>query len=271
MKDLIAPYDRDALREQFRAAVPFRFFKIENFLDRRFLDQVVASYPTYQEAKGLGGREFDAVNEKLKIQVTDSTQFPPPVKQLADALSGTEFLADLEYITGIPALLADPGYSGGGMHLTNKSGRLDVHVDFNFNDQMDTFRRLNILVYLNPVWEESWGGNIELWDTDVKKCWHSYSPILNRCVVFETSKISFHGVTPLKCPPSVARKSFAAYYYTKEPPAGWDGVKHSTIFRARPEEKVREVLLMPAENLKRGVYRAADRAKSALKRLLGRQ
>ncbi|MGC4029163.1 MAG: 2OG-Fe(II) oxygenase [Steroidobacteraceae bacterium] len=271
MKALIAPYDRDALRQQFQSAAPFRFFKIENFLDAGFADEVVQSYPTYEQARALGGKEFDAVNEKLKIQVTDSAQFPSPVKQLADALSGPDFLADMEYITGIPSLLADAGYSGGGMHLTNKSGRLDVHVDFNFNDQLSAFRRLNILVYLNPVWEEAWGGNIELWDSDVRKCWHSYSPIMNRCVVFETTKISYHGVTPLKCPPSMARKSFAAYYYTKEPPAGWDGVKHSTIFRARPEEKVREAILMPAENLKRGVSRVADQAKSALKGFLGRR
>lgn len=271
MNDLIAPYSRDALREQFQAALPFRFFKIENFLNPAVLDELVKSYPTYDEARRLGGKEFDAVNEKLKIQITDSSRFPPPVKLVADALSSPRFLADMEYITGIPRLLADPGYSGGGMHLTNTSGRLDVHVDFNFHDELSAFRRLNILVYLNPVWEDSWGGNIELWDRDVRKCWHAYSPIINRCVVFETTQTSFHGVTPLRCPPGTTRKSFAAYYYTSEAPAGWDGTKHSTIFRARPQEKVRETVLMPAENFKRGVTRVADRAKHVLKGMLGRQ
>ena len=46
------------------------------------------------------------------------------------------------------------------------------------------------------------------------------------------------------------RKSFAAYYYTKEAPPGWDGVKHSTLFRARPDERFRRYVLMPAERLK---------------------
>lgn len=269
MNDVIAPYDRDALRAQFQAATPFRFFKVDNFLLPGFAQQVVESYPGYAHARQMGGREFDAVNEKLKIQITDSTRFPPHVKRLADVLSGPAFLADLEHITGIPSLMPDATFEGGGMHLTNKSGRLDVHVDFNV--YQDTFRRLNILVYLNPVWEAAWGGNIELWDQDVKKCWHSYSPIMNRCVVFETSRISYHGVTPIKCPSDMARKSFAAYYYTAEPPAGWDGVKHSTIFRTRPDEKLRGAVLMPAESLRRGANEVVDKAKQAIKKVLGRE
>ncbi|MGH7215500.1 MAG: hypothetical protein ACREIT_12110, partial [Tepidisphaeraceae bacterium] len=58
----------------------------------------------------------------------------------------------------------------------------------------------------------------------------------------------FHGVAAVNCPPGQSRKSFAAYYYTKEAPAGWDGTSHTTIFKARPDEYVKGKLLMPAEN-----------------------
>jgi Rps23 Pro-64 3,4-dihydroxylase Tpa1-like proline 4-hydroxylase len=269
MSGCLLPYDREALRSQWRAASPFPFFRIENFIAPEFLKSVVGAYPTYEQARVLGGQEFDAVNEKLKIQVTDSGKFPAPVKQLADVLSSPEFLSDLEFITGIPKLQADPTYGGGGMHLTNKSGRLDVHVDFNFHDQIQLFRRLNILIYLNPVWEDSWGGKIELWDKEVTTCVHSLSPILNRCVVFETSDISWHGVTPLHCPQEMTRKSFAAYYYTREAPAGWDGVKHSTIFRPRPTEAFRGAVLMPAEQMKRNAGKFLVSAKQAVRKFLG--
>jgi 2OG-Fe(II) oxygenase superfamily len=265
----VRPFDRDALRDQYRSAEPFPFFKIDGFLEPAFLEKVVASYPTYDEARRQG-REFSAVNEKLKVQVTDRDKFPDPVKQLADILAGSEFLADLEYITGIPALLSDPAFRGGGMHLTDSSGRLDVHVDFNYHAEDQLFRRLNILVYLNPKWEESWGGRIELWDKDVTRCAHSFSPVLNRCVVFETSEISYHGVTPITCPKGVTRKSFAAYYYTKEAPAYWTGEAHSTIFRARPDERFRGQVLMPAERFRRSVGQAVHSAKQGVKRLLGR-
>jgi Rps23 Pro-64 3,4-dihydroxylase Tpa1-like proline 4-hydroxylase len=268
MSGSLLPYDRNALRSQWQSASPFPFFKIENFLETDFLNAVVAAYPSYEQARALGGKEFDAVNEKLKIQVPDSSTFPPPVKQLADVLSSTEFLSDLEFITGIPNLRSDPSLSGGGMHLTNTSGRLDVHVDFNVN-QDELFRRLNILVYLNPVWDEAWGGNIEFWDKDVTTCTHSFTPALNRCVVFETSSISWHGVTPILCPKGIARKSFAAYYYTREAPAGWDGVKHTTIFRARPTEAFRGAVLMPAEEMKRSAGKFLGKAKRAVRKILG--
>jgi hypothetical protein len=269
MSSIIRPFDREAVRAEYQAATPFPFFKIENFLEPAFLHEVVNAYPTYDEARQIG-REFTAVNEKLKVQVTDSAKFPTPVKRLADEINGPRFLEDLQYITGIPGLLDDPGFAGGGMHLTGPTGRLDVHVDFNFNEKQKVFRRLNILLYLNPVWEEGWGGHIELWDKDVKHCAHSYAPVLNRCVVFETSEISYHGVTPIKCPRGYVRKSFAAYYYTREAPASFDGTTHSTVFRARPDEKLRGAVLMPAEEIKRGLSEQIGKAKGAVKKLLGR-
>jgi hypothetical protein len=101
------------------------------------------------------------------------------------------------------------------------------------------------------VWERGWGGNVELWDRDVKVCYHSLEPILSRCVIFETSEISFHGVEAVTCPAGMTRKSFAGYYYTAEAPAGWDGAVHSTLFRARPDERVKGLVLMPLERLQK--------------------
>src|SRR5688572_26803832 len=165
LDSILAPIDLEAVRSQYRNAQPFPFFVIDNFLQEDFAQSVLDAYPSYDEARRVGF-EFDAVNEKLKIQVTDREKFPDSVKKLSDALSGPAFLADLEYITGIPRLLADPKFNGGGMHLTGPTGRLDVHVDFNLlqGGERTLHRRLNILVYLNRVWDPNWGGQIELWD-----------------------------------------------------------------------------------------------------------
>jgi Rps23 Pro-64 3,4-dihydroxylase Tpa1-like proline 4-hydroxylase len=163
---------------------------------------------------------------------------------------------------------------GGGMHVTGPHGRLDVHVDFNVIPQRRLHRRLNILVYLNPEWRDEWGGHVELWDRDVRRCYHSLKPRLNRCVVFETSETSFHGVSAVRCPEGIERRSFAAYYYTREPPPRWDGKMHSTIFRARPDERLREFVLMPAERLQRDLQAGLRRVRRGLgrsvRRLVGR-
>lgn len=261
----IRPLDIEGLRQQYLSAKPFPFFCIDEFLQPDFVAEVVAAYPTYEQARTMG-LEFSAVNERLKIQVTDSSRFSAPVRRLSDALASRPFLSTLEQITGIKSLLADERLDGGGMHLTGPGGRLDVHVDFNFIEDRALHRRLNILVYLNPDWQESWGGAIELWDKDVKNCVHSFQPILNRCVVFETSEFSFHGVSPNRCPPDHVRRSFAAYYYTREAPAMWDGRSHSTVFKARPNETVRGTVLMPAERAGRELRSRIHEMKKKVKR-----
>jgi len=206
------------------------------------------------------------VNERGKIQITDPSGFPEPVARLQKALAARGFLDALSEITGIPRLLADPDLNGGGIHMTGPTGRLDVHVDFNYLREKDWHRRLNILLYLNPDWEDSWGGHVELWDQRVRVCHHSFMPVLNRCVIFETSDISYHGVAPVTCPPDKIRKSFAGYYYTLEPSPHWSGRYHSTRFRARPHEKLKGLVHMPVEKVAgsfrrviRGVRKLATR------------
>ncbi|TVQ30300.1 MAG: 2OG-Fe(II) oxygenase [Phycisphaeraceae bacterium] len=262
--NVIKPIDRSTLREQVRNATPFPNFCIDNFLDPAFAEEVHASFPSFEEAARMG-RSFGAVNERGKIQVTDSTKFPTPIRRLHEALASREWLDLLSEVINIPNLLPDEELQGGGIHETGPRGHLDVHVDFNYIKERQLHRRLNILVYFNKNWQEDWGGAIELWDKDVKVCHHSYLPIFNRCVVFETSDISYHGVTAVRCPEGQSRKSFAAYYYTIEAPAHWTGVAHSTIFKARPNELMKGMVLMPTEKLARSFRKTIRRLKSSMK------
>jgi Rps23 Pro-64 3,4-dihydroxylase Tpa1-like proline 4-hydroxylase len=265
---MINPLNLESLKQQWSSAKPFPHIVIENFLDRSAVEAAAGAYPTFDQALKQGFA-FNAVNEQKKVQVTESEKFPEAVRKVSEALASQEFLSQLEVVTGIPRLLADDKLSGGGMHLTGSGGRLDVHVDFNILEGHNYHRRLNILVYLNPTWKEEWGGQIELWDRDVKTCHLSCAPALNRCLIFETSEISFHGVRPITAPADMVRQSFAAYYYTREAPAHWDGKAHSTIFRARPDEKLRQYISMPAEKLSRELIEKLRRTKKTVKNLIG--
>ncbi len=113
-----------------------------------------------------------------------------------------------------------------------------------------------------------WGGNLELWDKDVRRRHHSFEPLFNRCVVFATTGASYHGVTALRCPEGHTRKSFAAYYYTREQPPDWDGQKHPTTFRGRPGEVMKSNVLMPLEQAGRGVKQAVTRLKGKVKKII---
>lgn len=265
---VIRPLPIDELRHQFQTAEPFRHLSIDEFLEPDFAAEVSAAYPSFETALERG-YSFNYVNERKKVQVTDSARFPEPVARLHEAISSQEFRDQLSEVTGIPRLLADAELIGGGMHVTGPHGRLDVHVDFNYVADRQIHRRLNILIYLNPQWRYDWGGEVELWDRDVRRCYQALRPMLNRCVIFETSEISFHGVAAVTCPEGHERKSFAAYYYTREAPAGWDGTEHSTVFRARPDERLRGYVLMPAEKIQRAVSMRVDRVKHRFRRLIG--
>ena len=265
---LRAGLDFDALGPAMRGAEGFPHFCIDEFLDPAFAEEVHDAFPSFQEADRLG-KSFSAVNEKRKIQITDVTHFPAPIRQLHDLLASDVFVAAMSRMSGIPNLLADPQLMGGGIHETNHGGHLDVHVDFNFNEQTGLHRRLNILVYFNKDWKEEYGGYLDLWDRDVQHCLGRFAPQFNRAAGFATSGISWHGVTPVTCPPDRMRKSFAAYYYTKEAPPDWDGVMHSTVFKARPDEYWKGRVAMPAENLLRSTRATVDSVKRKVRMLLG--
>jgi hypothetical protein len=266
---LIRSLDKEELRSRFRAAEPFPFIMIDDLLDPLFADEVAAAFPSFETA-AQQGVTFRSVNERRKIQITDSRLFPEPVKRLEEALAAPDFLDTLSYVSGVPRLLADKQLVGGGLHLTGPGGRLDVHVDFNFLEDRKIHRRLNLLLYLNPVWQDEWGGHVQLWDRHVKHCRHDIVPKHNRCVIFETSEISYHGVTPVSPSSSLDRRSFAAYYYTREAPPNWAGGVHSTVFQARPDELVRGYVLMPIQKVGAGIHHGVDWVKREIKRALRR-
>jgi Rps23 Pro-64 3,4-dihydroxylase Tpa1-like proline 4-hydroxylase len=267
--DLINPINRDTLRSQFQGAKPVPWFKIDNFLREDFANACADAFPTYDQVQKLGVT-FTNINEKGKFQVTDTKMFPQPLKQLNDLLNGSDFIEMMQFVTGMPGLLPDEKLVGGGLHSTGARGHLDVHLDFNLLRDRGWHRRLNILVYMNKGWKEDWGGEFELWNEDVSKLREKFLPVFNRCVMFNTNNVSYHGVNAVKCPEGQSRKSFAAYYYTKEAPADFNeppsnGQFHDTIFKARPDEKMKS-MMMPVEAAKKSVGKFLRRGASKLKK-----
>lgn len=264
---LLNEFDFSGLKARCQNAPSFPHFYLDNFLEEAFANEVHQSFPSYSDAEKLG-KGFNAVNEKKKIQIADSKKFPPAIYKLHELLASKEFVDKVSELMGIKDLIADPTMMGGGIHETNSGGHLDVHVDFNYHEELGLHRRVNLLVYFNKDWPEEFGGYLDLWDKEVKNCLGSYAPIFNRVAGFETNEISWHGVTPITCPTDRLRKSFAVYYYTKEAPLGWDGVVHSTIFKARPSEYFKGNIAMPAEKFAKKTRGLIDSVKQVVKKIL---
>jgi Rps23 Pro-64 3,4-dihydroxylase Tpa1-like proline 4-hydroxylase len=219
----------------YAQAEPFPHIYLDNFLPESVADDVLAAFPN---PKGISWQEFKNEREK-KLASGDETAFPPVVRNVLAALNSATFLRFLEDLTGIPNLMADPDFTGGGLHQIMPGGKLGVHVDFNKHKRFKIDRRLNLLIYLNKDWQEEFGGHFELWSRDGQKCLKRILPLFNRCLVFSTSEYSYHGhPQPLTCPADRTRKSLALYYYTNGRDDDAKGAApHTSVFVDLPEER----------------------------------
>lgn len=230
-EDMIALADKH--REQFLTAQPFSHVVIDNFLPAEIVADLIASFPGPEDAV------WGSFNDKrqIKLALNDEAQMPPPIRHMIQQLNSQVAVEFLERLTGIEGLVPDPHLYGGGLHQIRPGGVLKVHADFDMHPSLHLHRRLNAILYLNPDWEEAYGGALQLWNLDMTEAVRVVYPVANRLVIFATTDTSWHGhPDPLSCPPDRTRRSMAWYYYTA-PADRRDG--HSTLFQARPGERIR--------------------------------
>jgi len=234
------------LTEAFQKAQPFPHIVIDNLFDDVTLHHVAdAFYPTEDPR----WHRFADPQRETKLASTSEMHLPSVVQQFIRELNAEQFLVQMSALTGIPGLIPDPYLLGAGMHLIMRGGKLAIHADFNKHPIMNVDRRLNLLIYLNQDWHESYGGHLELWDRTMQTCVQRILPIFNRMVVFLTDDFSFHGhPEPLTCPEHRVRKSIAMYYYTNGRPA--DELRasggHDTLFQERPQDRQEQSNFQPA-------------------------
>ena len=217
------------LSDAYQAAKPFPHIVIDDFLPEEIIDQCIAEFGNH----GVEGSEFyNRDQERLKREIKPD-EMSSNIRRLFYSFNSRPFIQLMENITHIRGLIPDPYYLGGGFHEIRTGGHLSVHADFNLHPQLKLERRINVLIYLNRDWQDSYGGQLELWDEKMVKSEVSVIPSANRCVIFNTTSNSNHGNPhPVNHPAGISRKSIALYYYT----ATWSEEKraHTTQFRVRP-------------------------------------
>ena len=233
-------------KKTYEQAKPFPHIYFDDFFENSVVEKVLQEFPGEYEIDWI--KYYDGHQKKLANEKEQNMGFFS--RYLLYSLNSSLFLKFLEELTGIPNLISDPSFRGGGLHNIYRGGKLGVHADFNKHERYGLDRRLNLLLYLNKNWHEEYGGHIELWDREMKQCVRSYLPKFNRVVIFTTNDTSYHGhPEPLRCPENMSRKSMALYYYTNGRPEKEVGNHHSTIFKLRPEEKVESKLTLKTKKL----------------------
>jgi len=218
-----------AIRQDYQSKKPFRYTMFESFFKPEAVERIYNSYPTITDGRWDGTTYIDQKNKFQKTKFEPGSAF----NEVFDELNSRQFLKWLEAVTDVPDLLGDDELFGGGLHQSIQGAFLNVHVDYNIHPKTKFHRRLNVLVYMNKSWKDEYEGHLELWDlSDNKKdLLAKIAPLFNRCVIFETNEISYHGhPKALKTPEGVNRKSIATYYYTQGRPENEIAGEHNTIY-----------------------------------------
>lgn len=198
-------------REFYRNNTPFPHIVIDDFLTDELATKIIENFPSASE---MSANRFQKYEKKIATSPADDG-FPAKLLNVLYALNSHEMINFLEKLTGITGILPDPNFLGAGLQQTMRGGKLGVHVDFNKHKKLNLDRRINVLIYLNKDWKEEWDGALQLWDKDMENCMKRILPIFNRCVIFNTTGTSFHGLPdPIKCPSDNSRKQINLYYYT---------------------------------------------------------
>lgn len=226
---------------RYRKNSPYPHIVIDDFIGPAALARVLAELPQDDQPMQRRARTAhlpDGRPAQLNKRSYSDKEVSPAIRDLLWQMNSQPFLGWVEQVTGIAGLLPDPTFRGGGVHVTDRGGLLRVHADFNKHPDYLWDRRVNLLLYLNEDWQESYGGALELWDEKMSRCEKKVLPVGGRCVIFSTTSTSFHGhPQPLTCPEHMSRKSIALYYYTEGRPASEHSEKHATLWPPLPGEE----------------------------------
>tara|TARA_B100001250_G_scaffold381035_1_gene373008 strand:+ start:837 stop:1685 length:849 start_codon:yes stop_codon:yes gene_type:complete len=219
----------------YQKAKPFPNIVLKNFFKDDFLNTILKEFPDLSSLSK--SQSYEEKNE-IKLSNNKYNTFPPTIKLFIDFLNSENFLSFIQDLTSIKEkLVADPDLEGGGLHEIKRGGVLKIHTDFNRHPVRDLDRRINILIYLNKEWLESYGGHLELWNQDVSRCEKKILPSFNTMAIFSTTDFSNHGhPDPLVCPKEISRKSVALYYFSSGRPKNEISninMKNRTHFKSR--------------------------------------
>jgi Rps23 Pro-64 3,4-dihydroxylase Tpa1-like proline 4-hydroxylase len=237
----------DEYAQSFKNAKPHKHLIIDNFLDLEIAQQAFQHFPKMED--------MDKIKDirQYKAQDPDIIKFSSIFSEIIfQHLQSNKLLDIIARITDIPNLYADPKLYASGLAQGKNGSFLNVHLDNSSHPVESWYRRLNLLLYLNPYWTEEKGGHLELWSSDMSNS-TAILPIFNRVVIFATDKQSWHGHRHVNTPDGDTRKSINIYYFTEESPDGTD-YYHVTSFRGRQQEMVNKVIY-PVDNFVRSLAR----------------
>lgn len=225
--EMVRPlFDRAAMARRgmelapvYQAGKPYPHLAYQGLIPLDLLDAVRVECETAKPDPEVSETISTNNRRQIKNETSDIDLLGECTRHLLTQLNSAAFVDFLEELTGVHGLISDPHYYLAGLHETPHGGHGTIHSDFAYYPRLDLYHRLNVLIYLNAEWPESYGGQLELWSPDHKRAETVISPTFGTMVVFETGPKTYHGLpTPIAGPAGTVRRSLATYYYTTQAP-----------------------------------------------------
>ena len=212
-------------------AEPFPHLVIDGLFPPELLRAAAAEFPPFDWPHWV---RYDSPLER-KLSCNRLEHLPERLAALLRRLNRPDVAATVGQVMGISGLQPDTTLHGAGLHMIGPGGKLDIHLDYAVHPHCDLERRVNWILYLNENWDDAWGGELELWASDMSHCAVRIAPRFNRLVLFEVGDHAYHGhPEPLRCPADVCRRSIALYFLST--PRGDTSPRPRAQFVPRPND-----------------------------------
>lgn len=220
------------------------YFFIEDLLPVDIAKEIHRAFPRPEEMN---------LNKSLREHkhiAAQMDQYHPLLEQAIYAFQDAEVVSLIQSICGISKLEPDTHLYAGGISTMKKGQFLNPHLDNSHDKDRNRWRVLNLLYYVNPNWENDFGGDLELWPDGVKGESIAIPSSFNRLVVMATHQGSWHAVRPVQVDES--RNCVSNYYFSPDPLRESDRF-HVTTFRGWPHQRLKNGILKMDSTLRMGL------------------
>lgn len=225
----------DLARTKFASTHPTQWFVVDDLLPSSMARAIHAAFPPPSQMF-----ERNTLREH-KYVAAQMNEYDRQTEEALFAFHDERIVSKIASITGLPELHADPQLYAGGISVMTRRNFLNPHVDNSHNSDRSLYRVLNLLYYVSPDWQSNDGGHLELWPNGVRGEPLTVHSLFNRLVIMTTGPESWHSVCRVER--DAARCCVSNYYFSPQP-LGGSPYFRVTSFRGRPEQPVRNMLLL---------------------------
>ena len=236
---------KETLKQQYgNSARQIGYFFVDDILPAEEALKIYAAFPKPEEMVLKKSIRED------KYVAAQMDKYNPLLEEIIYAFQDERIVKLVGEICGIKNPLPDDNLYAGGISAMGKGQFLNPHLDNSHDKDRQLWRVLNLLYYVTPDWEESYGGNLELWPEGMDRQQIIIHSKFNRLAVMATHNDSLHSVSPVTF--DGFRCCVSNYYFSDEPLLLTDSF-HVTSFRGRPENKFIDFILRTDAWLRMGL------------------